>query len=86
MRPVIVIRKYGDLFFGVPLSSQTHRGMWYESFEFKNKTQCVLLSQVGKYSANRLRYKMGRISTKEYYRINDAIISLLFKKNNPNHR
>ena len=80
LRPVLVIRKYGNLLFGVPLSSQVHRGMWYDQFEYKNRTQCVLLSQAGRLSANRLRYKMGRISKIDFIRICDSLSKLFFKK------
>ena len=80
LRPVLVIRKYGILFFGVPLSSQIHQGMWYDVFAYKNKQQCVLLSQASTFSANGLRYKMGRIPTMEYIRICKSLAKLLFKE------
>ena len=80
LRPVLVVRKYGNLFFGVPLSSQPHQGIWYESFAYKNRTQFALLSQAGRLSANRLRYKMGRIPMPDYLRINNSLNKLLFKK------
>ena len=85
LRPVLIIRKYGDLFFGVPLSSQIHQGMWYDQFEYKGKPQCVLLSQASTFSTNRLRYKMGRMPMPVFQRICDSLITLLFKKDNPNH-
>ncbi len=85
LRPVLIIRKYGNLFFGVPLSSQIHQGMWYDQFEYKNKLQCALLSQASTFSANRLRYKMGRMPMLSFQRICDSLIGLLFKKDNPNH-
>ena len=80
LRPVLVIRKYGNLFFGVPLSSQIHHGIWYDRFKCRNRTQCALLSQAGRLSANRLRYKMGRISTIDFIRICDSLSKLFFKK------
>lgn len=80
LRPILVIRKYGNLFFGVPLSSQIHYGMWYDQFEYKNRTQCVLLSQASKYSANRLRYKMGRVPRADFVRICKSLSGLLFKE------
>ena len=80
LRPVLVVRKYGNLFFGVPLSSQLHHGIWYERFEYKGRMQCALLSQASKYSANRLQYRMGRIPLFDYMRINESLTKLLFKK------
>lgn len=80
LRPILVVRKYGNLFFGVPLSSQIHQGRWYELFEYKNKTQCALLSQSGKYSANRLHHKMGRMPRMDYLRIAHSLKRLVFKK------
>ena len=80
LRPVLIVRKYGNLFFGAPLSSQLHQGMWYEQFEYKKRTQCVLLSQTSTFSANRLRYRMGRIPTIDFIRICESLNKLLFKK------
>lgn len=80
LRPVLVIRKYGNLFFGVPLSSQIHQGMWYGQFWCRNRMQCALLSQAGRFSASRLRYKMGRISMVDFTHVCDSLSKLLFRK------
>ena len=80
LRPVLVVRKYGILFFGIPLSSQVHQGIWYEQFEHRNRTQCVLLSQSSTYSANRLRRKIGRIPIGDFLQICNSLQKLLFKE------
>ena len=80
LRPVLIVRKHGASFFGVPLSSKLHRGMWYNWFEYRGRIQCALLSQAKTISVNRLRYKMGRIPREDFERINGALSGLLFKK------
>ena len=80
LRPVLIVRKYGTLFFGVPLSSRMHDGIWYEHFRFKDKMQCALLSQAGSMCAFRLHDKIGKLSFLDYLRICDSLSKLILKK------
>lgn len=81
LRPVLIIRKYGlGGFFGVPLTSQKHEGIWYTNFETKNKKQCALLSQAGSFSSYRLYGMIGRISKDDFERVMTDLEQLLFKK------
>ena len=80
-RPVLIIRKYGPGgFFGVPLSSQIHKGMWYITFKSRGREQCALLSQAGSFCSYRLYGFIGRISKKDYRRVIIGLEKLLFKK------
>lgn len=81
LRPVLIVRKYGPRgFFGVPLSSKMHKGMWYTSFKSSGKLQCALLSQSGSFCSYRLYGFMGRISKKDFVKIIGDLEKLLFKK------
>lgn len=79
-RPILIVRKYGeDGFFGVPISSQLHNGIWYAEFIHKNKVQCALLSQASTYSVHRLYGRIGRIGRDNFARIIQALAELLLK-------
>ena len=80
LRPVLIVRKYGNLFFGIPLSSQHHTGMWYAQFEHKQKYQCALLSQSSTFSSNRLQRKIGRLSVNIFIQVCSKLELLLFRK------
>lgn len=61
-RPVVILRKFsGYGFLGVPLTSQQHTGSWYAEFEFKQKLQYAILSQIRVYSTSRLTDRMGTL-------------------------
>lgn len=81
LRPVLIVRKYGPGgFFGVPLSSQLHEGMWYTNFTSKKKEHCALLSQAGSFCSYRLYGFMNKASKEEFAKIIDSLEKLLFKK------
>ena len=81
LRPVLIVRKYGPRgFFGVPLSSKVHNGMWYTSFKSNGKHQCALLSQSGSFCSYRLYGFMSRISKRDFAKIIGDLEKLLFKK------
>jgi len=80
-RPILVIRKYGEEgFFGVPISSQIHGGIWYAKFKCNGQTQCALLSQAGTYSVHRLYHRISRIKGEDFEMILTKLGQLLFKK------
>ena len=81
LRPILVVRKYGPGgFFGVPLSSQKHEGMWYANFLLKNREQCALLSQASSFCSYRLYGFIGRLSKSVFEQIVDDLEKLLFKR------
>ena len=71
VRPVIILKKFNhDMFYGVPLSSQSKEGIFYYSFEFKKgnsvSENIALLSQMRLFSATRLLNKIGMISKDDF--------------------
>ena len=80
-RPILIIRKYGEeSFFGVPLSTKKHTGLWYAKITVNEETSCALLSQASSYSMRRLYGKMYKISKKDFEEICIRLQNLLFKK------
>ena len=80
-RPMLIIRKYGkESFFGVPLSTKNHSGLWYSKITVDGKTRCALLSQASSYSVYRLYGKMSKVSRKEFEEICIRTQRLLFKQ------
>ena len=66
-RPVLVIKKFNNrLFWAVPLTTQIKDIPHYHRFDFKNTTQCAMLTQMRLLDANRMTKKMGRIGKKEF--------------------
>ena len=81
LRPILIVRKYGsDGFFGVPLSSQMHKGIWYANLLLRGEEQCVLLSQASSFCSYRLYGFIGRIAKKDFKYIVDSLSKLLLKK------
>lgn len=80
-RPILIVRKYGNgSFFGIPLSSKPHTGIWYTRILVNGIPETALLSQSGSFSANRLFSKIDRISEEDFGRILQSLEELLFKK------
>jgi mRNA-degrading endonuclease toxin of MazEF toxin-antitoxin module len=77
-RPVLVVRKFNDLFFwGVPLTTQIKRNTFHYIFDFEGKTSCAILSQCRPYSGRRMISRMGRLSANRLTKIKEAIKDLL---------
>ena len=71
VRPVIILKKFNhEMFYGVPLSSQSKEGIFYYNFEFKKgnsvSENIALLSQMRLFSATRLLNKIGMISKDDF--------------------
>ena len=80
-RPVVVLKKHGRLCFtGVPLTSKEHKGSWYVSFEFQNKTQTAILIQTKLFDVKRLYERIGRIPNSDLKMIREKYIELLNSK------
>ena len=80
-RPILIIRKYGQSsFLGIPLSTQLHQGRWYTYIDIKKEKRCVLLSQVGSFSAKRLLSRIGKISVVDFEGVCGELGRLIFKK------
>jgi len=71
VRPVIILKKFNsDMFYGVPLSSQSKKGIFYYDFKFQKGNRVseniALLSQMRLFSATRLLNKIGMISKDDF--------------------
>lgn len=77
-RPVLVVRKFNKrLFWGVPLTTKIKNNKHYHQFDFKNKTQCAMLTQMRLWDANRMTNQMGRMGNQEYQKIKCKLIDYL---------
>ncbi|MGB0719314.1 MAG: type II toxin-antitoxin system PemK/MazF family toxin [Bdellovibrionales bacterium] len=73
-RPVVVIRKFNArLFWGVPLTTQIKTNPYYFQFEFKNRMQCAMITQLRLFDANRMIRKLGRMSKSDFQELKNAI-------------
>jgi len=66
-RPVLVIKKFNrQILWAVPLSTQIKENPHYHYFNFMDKEQCALLTQMRLIDARRFYKKMGRLSENEF--------------------
>ena len=78
-RPVLVLKKLSKFgFFGIPLTSQDHKGTWYVPFVFKDKKQIAVLAQARVLSAYRLYEKMGSVPDSDLELVRDGFRKLYF--------
>ena len=81
-RPVLILRKLSKFnFIGVPLTSKNHKGSWYVGFEFRNKLQTAVISQIENISIYRLYNKIGEIPNSDLKLVEDGLVKLI--KNTP---
>lgn len=82
-RPVLILRKLNKYsFIGVPLTSKHHKGSWYVTFDFKNRLQTAIVSQVENISVFRLYNKIGEVPDSDLESVRDGLFNL-FLKNTP---
>ena len=76
-RPVFICKKLGRFgFIGIPLTSQKKEGEWYVKFDFQEKEETAVLSQVRMLSVSRLINRMGRLDDGDAKRIKKGLIKL----------
>lgn len=81
VRPVLVLKKLNRCnFLAIPLTSQKHNGSWYAAFQFDNKTQTAVVSQIQNMSVARLKRKMGQLSKGDYKIVFETLVNLLIDK------
>lgn len=78
-RPVLIIKKLNkNLFFGVPLSTQSRAGSFFFEFELLlNQKSTALLVQAKVYDAKRLAKKIGMIKEEDFKLLKDDLKNLL---------
>lgn len=80
LRPVLVFRKLNDNnFWAIPFTSKRHTGDWYVTFNFNNREQVAVVSQIQNMSTARLRRKIGQLSKGDYKMVFDGFMKLLLK-------
>jgi mRNA-degrading endonuclease toxin of MazEF toxin-antitoxin module len=73
-RPVLIIKKFNNrLFSAVPLTTQIKEKHYYRKIVFKEREQCVILSQFRVLDSKRLDRKMGKLSKKQYKEIREIL-------------
>jgi mRNA interferase MazF len=79
-RPVLIIKKFsGDVFLGLPLTSQKHDGDWYCQSTHEGVTQTIILNQGRILDRKRLEEKMYEISELELEKIKVLYCELIMK-------
>ena len=77
-RPVVIFKKLSNLcFLAIPLTSQPHSGSWYVEFNFKNKQEYAVLSQIRMMSVSRLYNRMSKLSAGDLKKIKVGFRKLL---------
>ena len=77
-RPVIIFKKLShQCFLAIPLTSQPHSGSWYAEFNFRDKQEYAVLSQIRMMSVSRLYNRMGKLSTGDFKKIKVSFRKLI---------
>jgi len=78
MRPIIVFKKFSSqVFWGIPLTTKNKKGKFYFEFEFLEKKQNAILSQLRLFDAKRLDRKIGLMTECDFYKLEKAIQKLM---------
>ena len=79
LRPILVYKKFNNrVFLGIPLTSQKKSGKFYYEFEYKkSKKSYAILSQIRLYDIKRAKYYDGKISKKEFFKLQDKLLELI---------
>ena len=73
-RPILIVKKFNHrLCWAIPLTTQIKENKHYHYFEFLNKPQCALLTQMKLIDAVRLNKKMGRLGKEEFKNIREKL-------------
>jgi mRNA-degrading endonuclease toxin of MazEF toxin-antitoxin module len=75
---VLIVRKFNPhIFFGVPLTTKIKQNPYYLSIRFKDREQCVMLSQLRLWDGKRLTHKMGQLPDDQFEAVKQALRRLL---------
>ena len=82
LRPVVIFKKSGRTFTGIPLTSQAkdYKPYFYHLGEFYGKDSVAMLSQVTTWDAARLKECLGKLSKEQFARLSEALARWLFEK------
>jgi mRNA-degrading endonuclease toxin of MazEF toxin-antitoxin module len=65
------------IFFGVPLTTKIKQHPSYFPMRFKDREQCVMLSQLRLWDGKRLTHKMGQLPDDQFEAVKQALRRLL---------
>jgi mRNA interferase MazF len=77
-RPVLIIHKFNQkIFWGIPLTTQVKDNPNYHKISFKDKTQCVMLTQLKLFDAKRLTRRIGKITSAQENGVKTALHEII---------
>jgi len=77
-RPILIIRKFNNhIFWGVPLTTQIKEKHYYHRIDFKEREQCVMLSQIRLLESKRLTDRMGKLPQQQFEVIKKTLKAML---------
>ncbi len=77
-RPVLILKKFNNhIFFGIPLTTQIKEKHYYHLIHFKEKDQCIMISQLRLFDSRRLLNKMGDLSPKQFNEVRNILKNLI---------
>lgn len=77
-RPILIIRKFNKrIFWGLPLTTQVKDKPHYYKIHFKDKTQCVMVTQFKLLDSKRLTHRMGQLSREQFEGIRSVLKELI---------
>ena len=77
-RPALIYKKLSRFgFIGIPLTSQDKHGSWYIKFDFQNRKQTLVLSQLRAFSVSRLSSRMGELNADDMKSIMKSLLIFL---------
>lgn len=77
-RPVLVVKKFSkNIFFGIPLSTQTKQGSFFFEFELHGEKSNALLVQGRVFDIKRLEKRLGMIGKDDFAKLKIKLRELL---------
>ena len=73
-RPILILKKFNNhIFFGIPLTTQIKEKHYYYKIKFKDKEQCIMISQLRLFDSKRLINKMGDLSWMQFNQVREIL-------------
>jgi mRNA interferase MazF len=77
-RPVLIVKKFNRrIFLGVPLTTQIKETPHYHHIRFKEKEQCVMISQLRIWESKRLGRRMGQLTDPQFLNVKQVLRDML---------
>lgn len=77
-RPVLIVCKFNPhIFLGVPLTTKIKESPYYHPIHFRERPQCVMLSQLRLWEGKRLTHKLGKLSGEQFESVRKALRDLI---------